>query len=116
MDMLEEYFSQLSFQGTTGWLNFSYSAAAVQTSVEIFKSKMENQYKEDCTFRSINQLFLNRSMLWVIPSDMLNRVYVTVVYPIGQTVILSLMIVLFIALAIVSLCLFIYYHNNKDNT
>ena len=36
MNVLEKQLSQLSFQGagTTGWLNFSHSAAAIQTSVE----------------------------------------------------------------------------------
>ena len=35
IDVLEEFFSQLSFQGATGWINFSHSAAAAQTSIEI---------------------------------------------------------------------------------
>ena len=36
-DVFEEQLSQLLFQGTTGWLNFSHSAAAVQTSVELLQ-------------------------------------------------------------------------------
>ena len=37
MNVLEEQLSQLSFQGATGWLNFSHSAAAAQTSTEILQ-------------------------------------------------------------------------------
>ena len=37
MDVLEEQLSQLSFQGATGRLNFSLSAKAIHTSVEILQ-------------------------------------------------------------------------------
>ena len=35
MDVLEEQLSQLSFQGSTGFLNFSHSTAAMQALVNI---------------------------------------------------------------------------------
>ena len=37
-NILEQQLSQLSFQGATGWLNFSHSAAAVQISVEVLSN------------------------------------------------------------------------------
>ena len=35
MNVLEEQLSLLLFQGAIGWLNFSHSAAAVETTVEV---------------------------------------------------------------------------------
>ena len=104
MDLLEEQLSQLSFRGTTGWLNFSHSAAAVQTSVEILQIQNGKSVQIGL---STNQLFLNKSVMGEIPSDMLNRIYIE--YPIALTVILILLIVLCLALTTVSMFLFIYY-------
>ena len=42
MTVFDEQLSQLSFQGTTGWLNFSHCAVAVQNSMKV-DSRMDNQ-------------------------------------------------------------------------
>ena len=109
MDVLEEQLSQLSFQGTTSWLNFSHSAAAVQTSVEILQIQNGKPVQIGLYYHSINQLFLNGSMLGVIPSDTPDRVFV--IYPIALTIIMSILIVFFFTLTTVSMCLFIYYRH-----
>ena len=106
MNVLEEQLSQLSFQGTTGWLNFSHSAAAVQTSVEVLQIQNGQPVQIGLYYHSLNQL-LNTNVLGIIPSDTLNRIYV--VYPITLTVLLTLLIVLCFTFTMVSMCLFIYY-------
>jgi gamma-aminobutyric acid type B receptor len=109
MDMLEEQLSQLSFQGATGWLNFSHSTAAAQTSVEIFQIQNGKVIQIGLYYYSLNLLSLNSSVLGVIPSDTPSRIYV--VYPIALTVFLSLSTVFGFALTTVLMCLFIYYRN-----
>ena len=111
-DVLEEQLSQLSFRGTTGWLNFSHSAAAVQTSVELFQFQNGQSVQIGWYNYSLNQLYLNRSALGVVPSDALDRMYV--IYPIALTVILSFLIILCFGLTTVSMCLFIYYRNEPS--
>ena len=111
MNVLKMQLSRLSFQGSIGWLNFSHinSAAAVQTSVEILQIQNGQAVQVGLYYDSLNQLYLNRSMLGQIPSDTLNRIYV--VYPIALTVFLTLLTVFGFALTTVLMCLFIYYHN-----
>ena len=106
MNVLDEQLSQLSFQGTTGWLNFSHSAAAVQTSVEVLLIQNGQPVLIGLYYHSLNLFTLNKSMLGVIPSDTLNRMYV--VYPITLTVLMSFMISFCLILTTVSMCLFIY--------
>ena len=108
-DVFEDQLSQLSFRGTTGWLNFSHSAAAVQTSVELVQVQNGQSVHIGFYNRSLNQLFLNRSVLGVVPSDALDRIYV--IYPIALTVILSFLIILCFGLTTASMFLFIYYRN-----
>ena len=62
MDVLEEQLSQLSFQGATGWLNFSHSAAAAQTSVEILQLQNGQPMQIGLFFDSLNLLILNVSL------------------------------------------------------
>ena len=109
MDVLNEQLSQLSFQGATGWLNFSYSASAVQTSVEILQIQNGKPVQLGLYYHSINHLFLNKSILGVIPSNTPDRVYI--IYPIELTVVLSFLIIFFLILTTISMCLFIYYRN-----
>ena len=111
MDVLEEQLSQLSFQGATGWLNFSHSAAAAQTSIEILHIQNEQPVQIGLYDHSLNHLFLNRSVLGIIPSDILNCIYI--IYPIELTVLLALLIVLGFALTTISMCLFIYYRKQQ---
>ena len=109
MNVLEEQLSQLSFQGTTGWLNFSHSAAAVQTSVEVLQIQNGQPVLIGLYYHSLNQLILNRSVLGVIPSDTLDHIYL--VSPTTLTVLMSFIIILCFVLTTVSMCLFIYYRN-----
>ena len=112
MDVLEEQLSQLSFQGATGWLNFSHSAAAVQTSVEILQIQNGRPVQIGLYNHSINQLFLNNSRIGIIPSDTLQRVYV--VYPTALTVFLSLVVIFCIISTTILLSLFIYYRKEPE--
>ena len=108
MDVLEEQLSQLSFQGATGWLNFSHSAAAAQTSIEILQIQNGQLVQIRLYDHTLNHLSLNRSVLGIIPSDTLNRIYI--VYPIELTVLLAL---LGFALTTISMYLFIYYRKQQ---
>ena len=105
--MLEDQLSRLSFLGVTGWLNFSHSAAAVETSIEILQFQNGQPVQIGLYYHSLNQLSLNTSVLGVIPSDTLNRIYI--VYPVASTVLLGLLVVFGFALTTISMCLFIYY-------
>ena len=67
--MLEEQLSQLSFQGATGWLNFSHSASAAQTSVKILQIQNGQPVQIGLYYHSLNQVFLNVNVLGEIPSD-----------------------------------------------
>ena len=67
--------SQFSFQGASGWLNFSHSAAAALVEVDQLQNGQPVQIGlYSC---SLNQLFLNRfwNKLETIPSDTLECVY-----------------------------------------
>ena len=107
--MNEEQLSQLSFQGATGWLNFSHSAAAVQTRVEVLQIQNGQPVQIGLYYHSLSMFTLNKSVLGVIPSDTLNRMYVE--YPIALTVVMLFLIALCLILTTVSMCLFIYYRN-----
>jgi gamma-aminobutyric acid type B receptor len=111
-DVLEEQLSQLAFQGATGWLNFSHSAAAVQTSIEILQIQNRQLVQIGLYYHSLNQLFLNESSLRIIPSDTLERVYV--VYPTALTVFLSLVVIFCIILTTFLMLLFIYYRKEPE--
>ena len=111
MDVLEEQLSQLSFQGATGWLNFIHSAAAAQTSIEILQIQSGQPVQIGLYDHTLNHLSLNRSVLGIIPSDTLNRIYI--VYPIELTVLLALLVVLGFALTTISMYLFIYYRKQQ---
>ena len=107
MNVFEEQLSKLSFQGSTGLLNFSLGAAALQISIELFQFQSGQPVKIGSYDSSLDQLLLNESALGEIPSDRLNRV--SVLFPIPLTVFLSVLIVLCFVLTSVSMCLFIYY-------
>ena len=108
-NVLEELLSRLSFQGATGWLNFSHSAAVIQTSVEILQVQNGQPLQIGLYYHSLNHLSLNRSVLGTIPSITFNRKYV--VYPVTLTVLMLFLIVFCLALTTVSMCLFVYYRN-----
>ena len=109
MDVLEEQLSQLPFQGATGWLNFSHSAAAAQTSVEILQLQNGQPIQIGLFFDTLNLLSLNISVLGVIPSVKLDCIYL--VYPAVLTMLLSTFVILCFILTTILMCLFIYYRN-----
>ena len=110
-DVLEEQLSRLSFQGTTGWLNFSHSAAAVQTSVEVYQIQDGQPVLIGLYSHSLCQLFSNRSAIGTIPSPSITFSRMYIVYPIALTVIMLFLIVFCIVLTTVSMCLFVYHRN-----
>ena len=71
MDVLEEQLSKLSFEGATGLLNFSQSAAVAQISVKIFQFQKGKSMQIGSYDSSLSQLLLNISTLREIPSDTL---------------------------------------------
>ena len=112
MDVLGEQLSQLSFQGSTGWLNFSHSAAAVQTSVELLQIQNGQPVQIGLYYHSLNQLFVNKSKFGITPSDTLERIYV--VYPTALTIFLSLVVIFCIISTTVLMWLFIYYRKEPE--
>ena len=107
--ILEEQLSELSFQGATGFLNFSQRAAVVITSVDLLQhrngqSELIGEYNV-----SLDELQLDLSKLGKIPSTTLARIYV--LFPVYLTVLLTVMVVLCFALTTVSMCIFFYYRN-----
>ena len=108
-NVLEEQLSRLSFQGATGLLNFSHSAAAVQTSVEVLQFQNRHPVQIGLYYHSLDQLTLNGSVLGVIPSDRLDRIYL--VLPAALTILLSFIITICFILTMVSMCLFINFRN-----
>ena len=110
MDVLEEQLSQLSFQGATGWLNFSHSAAAAQISLEILQIQNGQLKQIGSYYGSLN---LNISVLGVIPSVTLDCLfsipcctYYASVDPYH----------LYLILITISMHLFIYYCNEPIAT
>ena len=112
MDVLEEQLSQLSFQGATGWLNFSHSAAAIKTSVEILQIQNGQPVQIGSYYHLLNQIFLNNSRIGIIPSDTLERVYV--VYPTALTVVLSFVVIFCIISTTILMSLFIHYRKEPE--
>ena len=108
-DILEEQLSELSFQGATGFLNFSQRTAGVVISVELFQYWNDQPELIGVYNVSLDDLELDVSKLGEIPISTLARSYV--LFPIWLTVILTLMVVISFALTIVSMCVFLYYRN-----
>ena len=105
--ILEEQLSELSFQGATGFLNFSQGAATVVTSVELFQYKNGRPELIGAYNASFDYLSLDISKLGEIPSSTLARSYV--LFPIWLMVILTAMAVICFALTTVSMFVFFYY-------
>ena len=114
MGVLEEQLSELSFQGATGFLNFSHHAAAMQTSAKLLQFQNGQPVHIGSYINlSFNQLFLNEeTLLRDIPSDTLNRIYV--LYPTYVTVILLIMIMMCFALTSISMCLYFHYRKHPS--
>ena len=106
-DTLEEQLSRLTFQGMTGFLNFSRHVASRVSLVELFQIQ-SGQPKEIGTYDThSDQLFLNESALGEVPTITLRKVYV--LYHIGLTIILSVFILLIFALTTIAMFLFFYH-------
>ena len=106
-DALASQLSTLSFQGATGFLNFSHRSAAVQTSVELLQFQNGHMINVGLYNYAFNQLVLNEELLWEIPNDSLDSIYV--VYSIPLAVTLTTLIVLCFAVTTVSMFIFFYY-------
>ena len=77
METLEEQLSELSFQGTTGFLNFSHYAASMQTSSKLIQFQSGQPISIGSYNFSFNQLILNKTMIiGEIPTDTLDRIYI----------------------------------------
>ena len=113
MDVLEEQLSELLFRGATGFLNFSRSTAAMQTSVILFQFQNGQPIGIGSYNYSLNRLFLNTGMmLGNTPTDKLNRIYV--VNPIYVTVILLIMTTMCFSLTFISMCLYFHYRKHPS--
>ncbi len=112
MEVLEKQLSQLSFQGATGFLNFSHSAAATQILVKLFQFQNQHLVPIGSYDFLLNQLIFNKTILGEIPTDTLNRVYI--LYPTHVTVLLLMMILTCFTLTIFSMCLYLYYHKHPS--
>ena len=107
MDVLDSQLSLLSFQGATGFLNFSHKSAALEISAKLLQFQNGHPIQIGSYDYSFNQLVLNKLLLEEIPTDTLNRIYT--LYSIPLVVILVSLIVLCIALTTISMCLYFYY-------
>ena len=112
IELLEKQVSQLSFQGTTGFLNFSHGAAAMQITVELFQFQNQQPVHIGSYNYSDNHLILNRMIIGEIPTDSLNRIYI--LYPTYVTVILLTIIIACFVLITISMCLYFYYHKHPS--
>ena len=110
MDVLEEQLSELSFQGATGFLNFSRKTAATQALISL--SQFQNGQPVHIGSYTFS-LLLNKTMIiGEIPTDTLNRVYI--LYPTYITVILFIMILMCFSLTFISMFLYFYYHKHPS--
>ena len=113
MDALEEQLSELSFQGATGFLNFSHNAASMQTSIKLIQFQGGQPIGIGSYNFLFNQFILNKTMIiGEIPSDTLDRIYI--LYPTYVTVILLMMISMCFVLTVISMCLYFYYHKQPS--
>ena len=106
-NVVEAELSKLSFQGATGFLNFSNDKAAVQSSIQLIQFQNGQQVQLGVYSASLGQLILNETVMENIPSVGLSRVYV--LYSVPLTVIITIVIVVCFALITVSKFLFFYY-------
>ena len=112
MEVLEKQLSQLSFEGATGFLNFSHSAAAMQISVKLCQFQDQQLVPIGSYNFSLNQLILNKTIMGEIPTDTLDRIYI--LYPIHVMVLLLMMILMCFAMTVLSMCLYFYYHKHPS--
>ena len=109
-DIIEQQLYELSFQGATGYLNFSQPrAATVVTFIELLQFKKGRPEIIGVYNASLDDLDVDLSTLGNIPSTSLARRYI--LFPSWLTVMLSIMIVICIFLTILSMCTFFYYRN-----
>ena len=110
--VIEESLAQVSFQGATGFVNFSQSPAAVQVSVGIFQVKKGETVQMGSYDSSLNQLYLNVSALGKIPSDKIDRLYS--LYPTYLTVILCIFLIFSLIFTTITMSLFIHYRKTPE--
>ena len=106
---VEEELAVLSFQGATGFVNFSQSAA-LEISIGLFQFQQGEPVEIGSYASHLDRLTLNVSLLGEIPSDRLDRVYE--IYPIVLTVILS--VCAFVCLLFTSIVLILFIHYRAE--
>ena len=113
MDVLEEQLSELSFQGITGFLNFSRSTASMETSVKLIQVQNGQPVHIGSYKFSFNQFFLNKQLIiGEIPTDTLDHIYV--LYPTYVTVVLFIVITMCFAMTFISMCLYFHYRKHPS--
>ena len=110
--VVDQELSQLLFQGATGLVNFSQISAAVQISVGIYQVQNGESIQIGSYDSSLDQLFLNASILGDIPSDQLDRVYL--LYPRYLTVVLLIFLILSLIFTTLTMSLFIHYRKSPE--
>ena len=112
VNVIEYELSYLSFQGTSGFVNFS-QAAAIQTPYGIFQFQELDLVQLGLYETALRHLFLNISFIGdQIPSDELTRVYE--IYPTVLTVGLSLLIVFCLLFTTLNLILFFCFREEPE--
>ena len=113
IDVVEEEILHLSFQGATGFVNFSqFDSAAIQVSIGLFQFQQGRPVEIGSYTSHLEKLTLNLSLLGEIPSDELDRMYE--IYPVGLMVVLSALILLCLLLTTVILLLFVHYQAEPE--
>ena len=113
IDVVEEEILHLSFQGATGFVNFSqFDSAAIQVSIGLFQFQQGRPVEIGSYTSHLEKLTLNLSLIGEIPSDELDRMYE--IYPVGLMVVLSVLILLCLLLTTVILLLFVHYQAEPE--
>ena len=110
INVLKDKLSKLTFQGETGTLNFTHSAAALQAAVDIAQFQNGQPINVGSYMYTPNHLAWNKdTLLGDTPSDTLSRVYL--LYPKFVTAILIVFIAMSFVFTIVLMCVYFRYRN-----
>ena len=106
-DWIEKQLTKLTFQGATGFLNFSQKPAAVQISVAVFQVQQREAILIGSYTPSLNQLQLNATTLDEAVNSEFQNSYV--LYPPHLTVILCIIMAISFTFTTAMMSLFIHY-------
>ena len=107
--LMDDCLKDLSFQGATGFLNFSQKTASRVNSVTLLQFQGGHLETVGVYDSNIDHFFLNVNT-YDFPSVTLDRIYI--LYPVVLTVILTIVIMLCFILTTVSMCLFFHYRKH----